>query len=73
VTGWTKPECGVKWVSRLNQKTQFDVVVKYDAPAVDGKAKVETEGGAVIKKSEDSFGGSFVLEIAKSKTKRRGF
>ena len=69
VTGWTKQVCGVKWPSRLNQKTKFDVVVKYDAPGSDGKAKVETEGGAVTKKTEDTFGGSFILEIGNQKLK----
>ena len=68
VTGWTKNECGVKWASRLNQKTKFDVVVKYDAPVAD-KTKVETEGGAVTKKSEDTFGGTFVVEIGNQKLK----
>ena len=67
VTGWTKPECGVKWSSRLNQKTKFDVVVSYDAPVAD--KKVETDAGAVIKKSTDTFGGTFVVEIGNQKLK----
>ncbi len=67
VTGWTKKECGVKWSSRLNQKTTFDVVVSYDAPVAD--KKVETDAGAVIKKSTDTFGGTYVVEIGNQKLK----
>jgi len=67
VTDWTKKECGVKWSSRLNQKTTFDVVVSYDAPVAD--KKVETEGGTVIKKNTDTFGGTFVVEIGNQKLK----
>jgi len=67
VTDWNKKECGVKWSSRLNQKTTFDVVLSYDAPVAD--KKVETEGGTVIKKNTDSFGGTFVLEIGNQKLK----
>ena len=67
VTGWTKKECGVKWSSRLNQKTKFDVLVSYDAPVAD--KKVETDAGAMIKKSTDTFGGTFVVEIGNQKLK----
>jgi alpha-L-fucosidase len=67
VTDWTKKECGVKWSSRLNQKTTFDVVVSYDAPVAD--KKVETDGGTVIKKNTDTFGGTFVVEIGNQKLK----
>jgi len=69
VTGWTKKECGVKWSSRLNQKTQFDVTVKYDAPIVDGKTKVDTDGGTLDKPSEDTFGGTFIVTVGKQKLK----
>jgi hypothetical protein len=65
VTDWNKKECGVKWSSRLNQKTTFDVVVSYDAPVAD--KKVETDGGTVIKKNTDTFGGTFVVEIGNQK------
>ena len=69
VTGWSQKECGVQWSARLNQKTCFDVVVRYDAPGADGKAKVETMGGTITKKSEDTFGGTFVVEIGNQKLK----
>jgi hypothetical protein len=69
VTGWNQKECGVKWSTRLNQKTDFDVVVRYDAPGADGKAKVETMGGTVTAKSEDTFGGTFTVQIGSQKLK----
>ena len=69
VTGWSQKECGVQWSARVNQKTCFDVVVRYDAPGADGKAKVETMGGTITKKSEDTFGGTFVVEIGNQKLK----
>lgn len=69
VTGWSQPDCGVKWSTRINQKTDFDVVVHYDAPGADGKAKVETDGGAVTKKSADTFGGTFFVQIGNQKLK----
>ena len=69
VTGWSQKECAVKWLTRLNQKTDFDVIVRYDAPGADGKAKVETMGGTVMAKSEDTFGGTFTIQIGKQKLK----
>ncbi len=69
VTGWNQKECAVKWSTRVNQKTDFDVIVRYDAPGADGKAKVETMGGTITKKSEDTFGGTFVVEIGNQKLK----
>ncbi len=69
VTGWSQKECGVKWSTRLKAKTTFDVVVRYDAPGADGKAKVETDGGAVTKKSEDTFGGTFFVQVGDQKLK----
>jgi hypothetical protein len=69
VTGWSQKECAVKWLTRLNQKTDFDVIVRYDAPGVDGKAKVETMGGTVMAKSEDTFGGTFTIQIGSQKLK----
>jgi hypothetical protein len=59
----------VKWLTRLNQKTEFDVIVRYDAPGADGKAKVETMGGTVMTKSEDTFGGTFTIQIGNQKLK----
>jgi hypothetical protein len=53
----------------LNQKTDFDVVVRYDAPGADGKAKVDTMGGTVSAKSEDTFGGTFTVKIGSQKLK----
>ncbi|NBY65916.1 MAG: alpha-L-fucosidase [Verrucomicrobia bacterium] len=69
VTGWNQKECGVKWSTRVNQKTDFDVIVRYDAPGADGKAKVETMGGTVTAKSEDTFGGTFTVQIGSQKLK----
>jgi hypothetical protein len=69
VTGWSQKECAVKWSTRVNQKTEFDVIVSYDAPGADGKAKVETMGGTVTAKSEDTFGGTFTVQIGKQKLK----
>jgi hypothetical protein len=69
VTGWSQKECAVKWLTRLNQKTDFDVIVRYDAPGADGKAKVETVGGTVMAKSEDTFGGTFTVQIGSQKLK----
>jgi hypothetical protein len=69
VTGWNQKECGVKWSTRVNQKTDFDVIVRYDAPGADGKAKVETMGGTVTAKSEDTFGGTFTVQFGSQKLK----
>ena len=69
VTAWNQKECAVKWSTRVNQKTCFDVVVRYDAPGADGKAKVETMGGTVTAKSEDTFGGTFTIQIGSQKLK----
>ena len=69
VTGWSQQDCGVKWSTRLKQKTNVDVVVQYDAPGGDGKAKVETDGGAVTKKSTDTFGGTFFVQVGDQKLK----
>jgi hypothetical protein len=69
VTGWSQKECAVKWSTRVNQKTDFDVIVRYDAPGADGKAKVETMGGTVTAKSEATFGGTFTVQIGKQKLK----
>jgi hypothetical protein len=59
----------VKWSTRVNQKTDFDVIVRYDAPGADGKAKVETMGGTVTAKSDATFGGTFAVQIGKQKLK----
>ena len=67
VTGWNQKECAVKWSTRVNQKSEFDVIVRYDAPGADGKAKVETMGGTVTAKSEDTFGGTFTVQIGSQK------
>ena len=63
VTGWNRKDCGVRWSARLARKADFDVVLRYDAPGADGKAKVETMGGTVTTKSEDTFGGTFTVKI----------
>jgi hypothetical protein len=69
VTGWSQKECAVKWSTRVNQKTDFSVIVRYDAPGADGKAKVETMGGTVTAKSKDTFGGTFTIQIGSQKLK----
>jgi hypothetical protein len=69
VTGWSQKECAVKWSTRVNQKTEFDVIVRYDAPGADGKAKIETMGGTITAKTEDTFGGTFTVQIGKQKLK----
>jgi len=69
VTGWSQKDCGVRWSTRLNQKFDFEVLVRYDAPGTDGKAKLETMGGTVTAKSEDTFGGTFTLQVGNQKLK----
>ena len=66
--GWSQKECAVKWSTRVNQKTDFDVIVRYDAPGADGKAKIETMGGTITAKTEDTFGGTFTVQIGNQKT-----
>ena len=45
------------------------MIVRYDAPGADEKVKVETMGGTVTTKNEDTFGGTFTVQIGSQKLK----
>ena len=63
VTGWTDRACIVRWPTRLAQRGEFDVSLHYDAPGENGLKQVDTIGGTVTTKSQDSFGGTFNVLI----------
>jgi hypothetical protein len=46
----------------MTRPSTFQVTLHYDAPAAD-KAKIETDGGPIAAKSQQSFGGSFSVLI----------
>ena len=60
--GWKTKDCAVRWKTRLAKPSRFQVTVHYDAPEAD-KAKIETDGGAVAAKSQQTFGGTFTVLI----------
>ena len=60
--GWKSKDCAVRWKTRLTRPATFQVTVHYDAPEAD-KAKIETDGGAVAAKSQQTFGGTFAVLI----------
>ena len=60
--GWTSKDCAVRWETRLVKPATFQVVAHYDAPEAD-KTKVETDGGAVAARSEQTFAGTFTVSI----------
>ena len=60
--GWKTKDCAVRWKTRLTRPGTFQVTVHYDAPEAD-KAKIETDGGAVAAKSQQTFGGTFTVSI----------
>jgi len=60
--GWTSEDCAVRWKTRLVKPATFQVTVHYDAPQAD-KTKVETDGGAVAARSQQTFGGTFTVSI----------
>ena len=59
---WTSKDCAVRWETRLVKPATFQVVAHYDAPEAD-KTKVETDGGAVAARSEQTFAGTFTVSI----------
>jgi lysophospholipase L1-like esterase len=64
--GWKTKDCAVRWKTRLTRPATFQVTVHYDAPEAD-KAKIETDGGAVAAKSQQTFGGTFSVTIGSQK------
>ena len=60
--GWTSKDCAVRWKTRLIKPATFQVIAHYDAPQAD-KTKVETDGGAVAARSEQTFAGTFTVSI----------
>ena len=60
--GWTSTDCAVRWKTRLVKPATFQVIAHYDAPEAD-KTKVETDGGAVAARSEQTFAGTFTVSI----------
>jgi len=64
--GWKTKDCAVRWKTRLTRPGKFQVTVHYDAPEAD-KAKIETDGGAIAAKSQQTFGGIFTVTIGSQK------
>ena len=60
--GWKSKDCSVLWKTRLTQPATFQATLHYDAPAVD-KTKIETDGGAITAKGQQTYGGSFSVLI----------
>jgi alpha-L-fucosidase len=60
--GWTSKDCAARWKTRLVKPATFQVTAHYDAPQAD-KTKVETDGGAVAARSQQTFGGTFTVSI----------
>ncbi len=60
--GWTSKDCALRWKTRLVKPATFQVIAHYDAPEAD-KTKVETDGGAVAARSEQTFAGTFTVSI----------
>ena len=60
--GWKTKDCAVRWKTRLAKPSRFQATLHYDAPDAD-KTKVETDGGAVAAKSQQTFGGTFTVLI----------
>jgi alpha-L-fucosidase len=60
--GWKTKDCAVRWKTRLTRPATFQATLHYDAPEAD-KAKIETDGGAIAAKSQQTFGGSFTVSI----------
>jgi hypothetical protein len=56
----------VRWKTRLTRPATFQATLHYDAPEAD-KTKVETDGGAIATKSQDTFGGTFTVAIGSQK------
>jgi alpha-L-fucosidase len=64
--GWKTKDSAVRWKTRLTRPGTFQVTVHYDAPEAD-KAKIETDGGAIAAKSQQTFGGTFTVTIGSQK------
>jgi hypothetical protein len=64
--GWKTKDCAVRWKTRLTRPGTFQVTIHYDAPEAD-KAKIETDGGAIAAKSQQTFGGTFTVTIGSQK------
>jgi len=60
--GWKTKDSAVRWKTRLARPTTFQATLHYDAPAAD-RTKIETDGGAITTKSQQTFGGSFSVLI----------
>ena len=60
--GWKSKDCSVLWKTRLTQPATFQATIHYDAPAAD-KTKIETDGGAITAKGQQTYGGSFSVLI----------
>ena len=60
--GWKSKDCSVLWKTRLTQPATFQATLHYDAPAAD-KTKIETDGGAITAKGQQTYGGSFSVLI----------
>ena len=60
--GWKSKDCSVLWKTRLTQPATFQATLHYDAPAAD-KTKIETNGGAITAKGQQTYGGSFSVLI----------
>ena len=60
--GWKSKDCSVLWKTRLTQPATFQATLHYDAPEAD-KTKIETDGGAITAKGQQTYGGSFSVLI----------
>jgi hypothetical protein len=60
--GWKHKDCAVRWNTRLTKPIRFQATLHYDAPEAN-KAKIETDGGAIAAKSQQTFGGTFTVSI----------
>ena len=60
--GWKSKDCSVLWKTRLTQPATFQATLHYDAPEAD-KTKIETDGGAISAKGQQTYGGSFSVLI----------
>jgi alpha-L-fucosidase/lysophospholipase L1-like esterase len=64
--GWKHKDCAVRWNTRLTKPIRFQATLHYDAPEAN-KAKIETDGGAIAAKSQQTFGGTFTVTIGSQK------
>jgi alpha-L-fucosidase len=64
--GWKSKDCAVGWNTRLTKPSRFQITLHYDAPEAN-KAKIETDGGAIAARSQQTFGGNFTVTIGTQK------